>query len=317
MRVLLKPQSQLGVDFKALTIELQAQLDARVQPQHEIEAAVEARVRAEFASRLVELDLARRDAIAAQHVAQTEFERRAGATKAAEQRAAAAAADLERMSSAAEVTAKTTRASHDSRAAIIATADSLAEEVVRARRERDDAIGQLEQLSSYLVGGLGATAVSVGPGLLGSAHDGPSDSKLPEGASALEREVASSLAEIAVLCTQIERRKMRARAATARTVPSSLGAGVASGLAGSAPAEAAVASDRKALQSLRTASAGLLGGLSGLLAGCVELCETQHPDLWQGTAEQLLLVDQIRAAHRLIHMLSRMHSEFSAANVDM
>ena len=50
--MVLKPQSQMGVDFKALTIQLQAQLDERVQGTHEIEAAVHARVHAEYASRL-------------------------------------------------------------------------------------------------------------------------------------------------------------------------------------------------------------------------------------------------------------------------
>ena len=36
MRVLLKPQSTLGVDYKSLTIELQAQLDVRQQPIYEV-----------------------------------------------------------------------------------------------------------------------------------------------------------------------------------------------------------------------------------------------------------------------------------------
>jgi len=47
-----------------LTIELQAQLDARTQAGYEVEAAVEARVRAEFEERLQTLEAARREAAA-------------------------------------------------------------------------------------------------------------------------------------------------------------------------------------------------------------------------------------------------------------
>ena len=315
MRILLKPQSQLGVDYKSLSIELQSQLDARIQPLHEVEAAVEARVRAEFAHRIAELEHARREAIAGQHTAQQLYERRAGAAKEAEARASAATAELHKVNTESDLFAKTSRASHDSRAAIIATADSLAEEVVRARRERDDALTQLEQLSTYLAGGLSAAALlGSGGGLLRPATNEP---KLPEGASALEREVAGGLAEIAILRTQIDRRKMRSRAAAARVVPSSLGGGIGSAEKGSASAEAAVAADRKALQLLRTGTAGLLGGLKEMLAGSIELCETQHPDLYLSTPEQRVLVDQIRAAHRFVHMLGRIQSDFSSPEVDV
>ena len=50
--------------------------------------------------------------------------------------------------------------------------------------------------------------------------------------------------------------------------------------------------------------------MSELLASAVELCETQHPDLWQGTAEQLMLSDQIRQSQRLVHLLGKMQEEF-------
>jgi 16S rRNA (uracil1498-N3)-methyltransferase len=62
---------------------------ARIQPLHEVEAAVEARVRAEFAHRIAELEQARREAVAGQHTAQQLYERRAGAAKEAEARASA------------------------------------------------------------------------------------------------------------------------------------------------------------------------------------------------------------------------------------
>ena len=53
-----------------------------------------------------------------------------------------------------------------------------------------------------------------------------------------------------------------------------------------------------------------IGGLGGLLATSVELAEAQHPDLWQGTAEQLGMVDQIRASRRLVLMLARLQADF-------
>ena len=73
--------------------------------------------------------------------------------------------------------------------------------------------------------------------------------------------------------------------------------------------------DRKALKALRTSIAGTVGGLSELLATCVELAETANPDLWQGTAEQLVLSEQIRAAQRLVHELGTVQADFAATAV--
>ena len=61
--------------------------------------------------------------------------------------------------------------------------------------------------------------------------------------------------------------------------------------------------DRKALQAMRTTMIGAIGGFSELLATCVELTETQHPDQIGLTAEQLTLTEQVRAAQRLVHTL--------------
>ena len=45
------------------------------------------------------------------------------------------------------------------------------------------------------------------------------------------------------------------------------------------------------------------------LASTVELAETQHPELWQSSAEQLLMTDELRASQRLVHMLGRIQNE--------
>ena len=80
-----------------------------------------------------------------------------------------------------------------------------------------------------------------------------------------------------------------------------------------------LAADRKAVQSMRTSVAGMLGGMGELLASCLELGETIHPDLWQAGAvpsdEQLTLIEQTRAAHRLVHMLGRIQADFSGVDV--
>ena len=112
-RVVLKPQSQMGVDFKALTIQLQAQLDERVQGTLEIEAAVHARVHAEYASRLRELEAARREAEVARQKAELAHDRLAAGAKAAEQKADEAVSELRELQSKSDTFAKTSRASHD------------------------------------------------------------------------------------------------------------------------------------------------------------------------------------------------------------
>ena len=111
--------------------------------------AVYARVHGEYKQRLEELERERRNAEALRQRAELERDRfqandaNAERSLAEARTAEAARAQLE----------KTSRASHDSRAAIIATADSLAEEVVRARRERDEALTQLEVLRAQFGGG--------------------------------------------------------------------------------------------------------------------------------------------------------------------
>ena len=275
----------------------------------QIEASVEARVRAEFEERVKQLEAERRVAEAARQAAEVSYDARAAGEKAAEARAAKAVEALTRMRSEQDHTMKTARASHDSRAAIIATADSLAEEVVRARRERDEALSQLEVLSSHL----GSAHLAGGHGLHGSANaaglPAGSEPALAEGASGLEREISGAMAELAVFRAQLERRRVRSRAAAARA--SGVMGLVGSGEVPTPPAvEARVAGDKRSLQLLRTSVAGLLGSLGEMMGSCVELCETQNPELWQGTDEQLALVDQIRNAHRLVHMLGRIQSDF-------
>ena len=312
MRVVLKPQSQMGVDYKALTIQLQAQLDEKVQTSHELEASIYAKLHAEYAGRLRELEQGRREAEVAKQRAEIAYDKREGAQKTAEAAAAAAVADLRDLQSKSETHVKTSRASHDSRAAIIATADSLAEEVVRARRDRDEAIMQLELLSSQMgrpahasaVGGSGAAG-----GTTGSERGGGVPGfEVPEGASAVERECGFAAAEIAGYRTHLEKRKMRARAATAKAGMPSLG-GASSSRGGSE--EQRALADRKALQSMRMSISSSLGSMGELLASVVELCETQHPELWQGNAEQLLLTEQLRASQRLVHMLGNIQQDFA------
>ena len=307
MKVMLKPQSQMGVDYRALTIQLQAQLDERVVDRHTIEAEVYARVRGEYEGRIVELEHARRSAEAAKQQVELAYDKRAGAEKEAAAKAKEATTILANMQAQQEATAKTARASHDSRAAIIATADSLAEEVVRARRDRDEALNQLELISAQLSGPGGATQSIVGGVASVDTSNGPgaqAEAKLPDGASAIERECAGAIAELAAYRAQLERRKIRARAAAARGGLSICSARTA--------ADRAVG-DRKSLQALRTTIANTLGGFSELLASTVELAETSHPEMWQATTEQLTLTEQIRTAQRLVHMLGRVHQDFDSS----
>ena len=69
--------------------------------------------------------------------------------------------------------------------------------------------------------------------------------------------------------------------------------------------------DRKAVTGMRMAISGALGGLGELLASVVELCETQHPHLWEASPEQLLLTEQLRASQRLVHMLGHIQNDFA------
>ena len=299
MRVMLKPQSALNVDFRALTIQLQTQLDERVIERHELEAEVHAKVRAEYEERIAQLEGARRAAEAATFAAELALDRQAGAEREATSKAAEVTAELASLQAVQESAAKTSRASHDSRAAIIATADSLAEEVVRARRDRDETLHQLELLSSQL--GAAMPVITAACGHANSAGTMPAEARLPEAASAVERECAGAIAELSAYRTQLERRKTRTRAAAAR---GGLGAG------GGGSAEQRATGDRKALRALRSTISGALGGFSELLATCVELTETSHPDLWQGLPEQLVLTEQIRSAQRLVHMLGSIRGDF-------
>ena len=101
-----------------------------------------------------------------------------------------------------------------------------------------------------------------------------------------------------------------ARAATGKAgipMPSVLAGQLASGRTKDEKAKA----DRKALQALRLAMSGALGGMTELLASVVELCETQHPELWQNSAEQLLLNEQLRASQRLVHIVGSIQNDFA------
>ena len=191
---------------------------------------------------------------------------------------------------------------------------------MRARRDRDEALHQLELLSSHYGGRSGAALAAAGGGrdlhgavgaAAAQAMGLPSAAavEVREGASDVERECAGAIADMALYRTALERRKKHTRAAAARAVPfAGLSTNRAAGAGGGGGAVATA--DQQALDNLRATVVGALGGMSELLASAVELCETQHPDLWQGTAEQLMLSDQIRQSQRLVHLLGKMQEEF-------
>ena len=80
-----------------------------------------------------------------------------------------------------------------------------------------------------------------------------------------------------------------------------------------AGAEALLDARRCALHALHTHAVRLLGALGGALSVGVERLEAAHRDLWQGTASQLAMVEQLRATRRLCHLFKHMHKDFSAA----
>ena len=86
---------------------------------------------------------------------------------------------------------------------------------------------------------------------------------------------------------------------------------------GGGGAEAVLEGHCGALQALHGHAVALLGTLGGTLSGGVERLEATHKDLWQGTAAQLAMVEQLRATRRLCHLFKHMHKDFAEAKGDM
>ena len=84
--------------------------------------------------------------------------------------------------------------------------------------------------------------------------------------------------------------------------------------AAAAEAEALLDARRRALHALHAHAVGLLGALGGTLSGGVERLEATHRNLWQGTAAQLAMVEQLRATRRLCHLFKHMHKDFAHSN---
>lgn len=159
-------------------------------------------------------------------------------------------------------------------------------------------------------GGGGSAPLTSGDHPAGGGRGGDFFYEAPEGASVVEKECGFAVAEIAQIRAHLERRRKRAQAATGKAgipMPSVLAGQLASGRTNDERAKA----DRKALQGLRLAMSGALGGMTELLASVVELCETQHPELWQNSAEQLLLNEQLRASQRLVHIVGSIQNDFA------
>ena len=191
----------------------------------------------------------------ARQKAELAHDRLAASAKAAEQKADEAVSELRELQSKSDTFAKTSRASHDPRAAIIATADSLAEEVVRAdgpRRGADAARAAhapARRRPSRLAQSAGRScgrqwrceqwarrwwidAAYGGDHPAGGGRGGEFFYEAPEGASAVEKECGFAVAEIAQIRAHLERRRKRAQAATGKAgipMPSVLAGQLASG----------------------------------------------------------------------------------------
>ena len=61
--------------------------------------------------------------------------------------------------------------------------------------------------------------------------------------------------------------------------------------------------DTESLHALCERMGHVSAAVAHVLSKCAELTEAQHPDLWQGTATQLALSEQLRTTRRLVHRL--------------
>ena len=205
------------------------------------------------------------------------------------------------------------------------TAARLTAALEAAERDREALRAQLQNLQ-----GLQATTLPA-PASEGESAGG-APRRLAGGAStaadlSLEATLSAAAVEVGGLTAELEARRGRlevlgleeraadATAAATAAGGGGTGGGVSAGNgAAAAEAEALLDARRRALHALHAHAVGLLGALGGTLSGGVERLEATHRNLWQGTAAQLAMVEQLRATRRLCHLFKHMHKDFAHSN---
>ena len=202
------------------------------------------------------------------------------------------------------------------RAAARRTAARLTAALEAAERDREALREQLQALQATTTTTLAAPAAKDD-----SAGGGPR--RLASGAGtaaglSLEATLSAAAVEVGGLTAELEARRGRLEVLGLAEQPAAAGGGGTGGGgsaangATAAGAEALLDARRCALHALHTHAVGLLGALGGALSVGVERLEAAHRDLWQGTAAQLAMVEQLRATRRLCHLFKHMHKDFSA-----
>ena len=192
-----------------------------------------------------------------------------------------------------------------------------------AERDREALRAQLQSLQGLQATSPPAPAAegeSAGgaPRRLASGTGTAADLSLEATLSAAAVEVGGLTAELEARRGSLEVLRLAEQAADASAAAAAAGGGGTGGGvsagngAATAGAEALLDERRCALHALHTHAVGLLGTLGGALSGGVERLEAAHRDLWQGTAAQLAMVEQLRATRRLCHLFKHMHKDFSA-----
>ena len=202
------------------------------------------------------------------------------------------------------------------------TAARLTAALEAAERDREALCAQLQSLQSLQ--SPQATTLPAPAAKGESAGGAPRRMASGTGTAAglsLEATLSAAAVEVGGLTAELEARRGRleelgladATAAAAAAGGGGTGGGVSAGNgAAAAGAEALLEARRCALHALHAHTVGLLGALGGALSGGVERLEAAHRDLWQGTAAQLAMVEQLRATRRLCHLFKHMHKDFSA-----
>ena len=372
-RVLVKAQRTMGVDYRSLAAELQAELDIRALPSLGLEAELHARLQAAMGGEIEAARAALRGEEAARHAAeQAAAAAAAAATRElaeAEAEAAALRAELHRQRAeldelrdaaapraaeavpraprpymptteggggAAEapaveaaVEARRTAEAEVEAEAARRTAVRLTAALEAAEREREALRAQVQSLQGLQgLQGLQATTLPREGGCEGESTGG-APWRLARSAGAvadlsLEATLSAAAVEVGGLTAELEVRRGRLEmlgvAEQAAGTAAAAGEGGTSGSvsvsagtgAAAAGAEMLLDAHRRALHALHAHAVGLLGALGGALSGGVERLEVAHRDLWQGTAAQLAMVEQLRATRRLCHLFKHMHKDFSA-----